>query len=183
MTMEGGGWTVFQKRLDGSVNFYRGWESYKNGFGSLSGEFWLGNDNIHRLTDSEDVILRVDLEDFEGNITYAEYTTFKVADEADKYRLLIGGYKGTAGDSMAEGLSLSNMSFTTKDVDNDLSGQNCALLFQGAWWYNDCHYSNLNGLYRGGSFSDSPANGVSWNSFRGAWYSLKRTEMKMRPSN
>ena len=78
----------------------------KNGFGSLSGEFWLGNDNIHRLTDSEDVILRVDLEDFEGNITYAEYTTFKVADEADKYRLLIGGYKGTAGDSMAEGLSL-----------------------------------------------------------------------------
>ena len=106
MTMEGGGWTVFQKRLDGSVNFYRGWESYKNGFGNLSGEFWLGNDNIHRLTDSEDVILRVDLEDFEGNITYAEYTTFKVADEADKYRLLIGGYKGTAGDSMAEGLSL-----------------------------------------------------------------------------
>ena len=106
MTTEGEGWTVFQKRLDGSVNFYRGWESYKNGFGNLCGEFWLGNDNIHRLTDSDDVILRVDLEDFEGNITYAEYTTFKVADEADKYRLLIGGYKGTAGDSMAEGLSL-----------------------------------------------------------------------------
>ena len=106
MTTEGGGWTVFQKRLDGSVNFYRGWESYKNGFGSLSGEFWLGNDNIHRLADSDDVMLRVDLEDFEGNIAYAEYTTFKVADEADKYRLLIGGYKGTAGDSMAEGLSL-----------------------------------------------------------------------------
>ena len=106
MTTEGGGWTVFQRRLDGSVNFYRGWESYKNGFGNLSGEFWLGNDNIYRLTDSEDVILRVDLEDFEGNITYAEYTTFKVADEADKYRLLIGGYNGTAGDSMAEGLSL-----------------------------------------------------------------------------
>ena len=106
MTTEGGGWTVFQRRLDGSVNFYRGWESYKNGFGNLSGEFWLGNDNIHRLTDSDDVMLRVDLQDFEGYITYAEYTTFKVADEADKYRLLIGGYKGTAGDSMAEGLSL-----------------------------------------------------------------------------
>ena len=87
--------------MDGSVDFYRGWESYKNGFGNLSGEFWLGNDNIHRLTDSDDVMLRVDLEDFEGNITYAEYTTFKVADEADKYKLLIGDYSGTAGDCMA----------------------------------------------------------------------------------
>ncbi|CAH3139644.1 unnamed protein product [Pocillopora meandrina] len=183
MNTDSGGWTVFQRRLDGSVDFYRGWESYKNGFGNLNGEFWLGNDNVHRLTDSDDVMLRIDLEDFEGNIAYAEYTTFKVADEADKYRLLIGGYNGTAGDSMAEGHSLSNMSFTTKDEDNDFSGQNCALLFKGAWWYNDCHHSNLNGLYHGGLFSDSPANGVSWNSFRGAWYSLKRSEMKMRPSN
>ena len=100
MTTDGGGWTVFQKRLDGSVDFYLKWESYKNGFGDLSGEFWLGNDNLHRLTAADDVMLRVDLEDFEGNITYAEYTNFNVADEADKYRLLIGGYKGTAGDSM-----------------------------------------------------------------------------------
>ena len=101
MTTDGGGWTVFQRRLDGSIDFYRGWTEYKNGFGNLSGEFWLGNDNLHRLTASGDMELRVDLEDFDGNITYAEYTTFKVADEGDKYRLLIGGYSGTAGDSMA----------------------------------------------------------------------------------
>ena len=104
MTTEGGGWTVFQRRLDGSVDFYLGWESYKNGFGDLHGEFWLGNKNLHRLTAADDVILRVDLEDFDGNRAYAEYTTFKVADEADKYRLLIGGYSGTAGDSMDETL-------------------------------------------------------------------------------
>ena len=100
MTTNGGGWTVFQRRLDGSVDFFQGWESYKNGFGNLSGEFWLGNDNLHRLTASDDVMLRVDLEDFDGNITYAEYTTFQVADEADKYRITIGGYNGTAGNSM-----------------------------------------------------------------------------------
>ena len=97
-----GGWTVFQKRLDGSVDFFRNWESYKNGFGDLNGEFWLGNDNLHRLTFFEDVMLRVDLEDFDGNIKYAEYTTFQVAGEADKYRIVIGGYSGTAGDSLAD---------------------------------------------------------------------------------
>ena len=99
-TTDGGGWTVFQRRLNGSLDFYRGWESYKNGFGDLNGEFWLGNDNLHRLTAADDVILRVDLEDFDGNTTYAEYTTFKVANEADKYRILFDGYRGTAGDSM-----------------------------------------------------------------------------------
>ena len=92
---------MFQRRLNGSVDFYLDWAAYKNGFGNLNGEFWLGNDNLHRLTAAGNVTLRVDLEDFDGNITYAEYTTFKVADEGDKYRLLIGGYNGTAGDSMA----------------------------------------------------------------------------------
>ena len=101
MTTDGGGWTVFQRRLDGSVDFYLGWESYKNGFGDLNGEFWLGNDNLHRLTGN--VTIRVDLEDFEGDTRYAKYKTFKVADEADKYRLLIGGYSGTAGDAMVTG--------------------------------------------------------------------------------
>ena len=86
--------------MDGSVDFYLDWAFYKNGFGNLNGEFWIGNDNLHRLTAAGDVTLRVDLEDFDGHITYAEYTTFKVADESDKYRLMIGGYSGTAGDSM-----------------------------------------------------------------------------------
>ena len=99
-----GGWTVFQKRLDDSVDFFRNWESYKNGLGDLNGEFWLGNDKLHRLTYSDDVMLRVDMEDFDGNITYAEYTTFQVADEADKYRIVIGGYSGTAVDSLADDL-------------------------------------------------------------------------------
>ena len=75
MMTEGGGWTVFQRHMDGSVDFYREWTAYKTGFGNLCGEFWLGNDNLHRLTAAEEVELRVELEDFDGNITYAEYTT------------------------------------------------------------------------------------------------------------
>ena len=100
MTTEGGGWTVFQRRMDGSVDFYLGWEDYRVGFGNLSGEFWLGNDNLHRLTANVDMMLRVDLEDYDGVRNYAEYTTFSVADANDNYRLTIDGYNGTAGDSM-----------------------------------------------------------------------------------
>ena len=55
--------TVFQKRLDGSVNFFGGWTEYKNGFGHLKGEYWLGLDKIHRLTQAQRNQLRVDFED------------------------------------------------------------------------------------------------------------------------
>ena len=94
-TTAGGGWTVLQKRLDGSVDFYRGWDEYKNGFGDLNGEFWLGLDKIHRLTKQTQNKLRVDLEDFEGNTAYAEYDNFVVADEASDYTLSqLGKYSG-----------------------------------------------------------------------------------------
>ena len=100
MTTEGGGWTVFQRRMDGSVDFYLGWEDYRVGFGNLKGEFWLGNDNLHRMTANANMMLRVDLEDYNGVRKYAEYTTFSVADANDNYRLRIAEYNGTAGDSM-----------------------------------------------------------------------------------
>lgn len=89
-----GGWTVFQRRRDGSVDFYRAWNEYKNGFGNLNGEFWLGLDKIHRLTVHGDYKLRVDLEDFEGNKAYAEYSSFGVTSEKAKYVLSLGSYSG-----------------------------------------------------------------------------------------
>ena len=68
-TTKGGGWTVFQKRLDGSVNFYRGWADNKNGFGNLKGEFWLGLDKLYRLTKTKNM-LRVDLEDTKAKTAF-----------------------------------------------------------------------------------------------------------------
>ena len=85
---------MFQKRVNGSVDFYLFWSDYKRGFGDLSGEFWLGNDKIHRLTSDGSKMLRVDLEDFEGNTAYAEYDMFGVMSENDKYKLIVGNYSG-----------------------------------------------------------------------------------------
>ena len=93
-TTAGGGWTVFQKRLDGSVDFYLNWNDYKHGFGNPNCEFWLGLDKIHRLISYNNNVLRVDLEDFEGNTAYAEYNMFGVMSENDKYRLILGAYSG-----------------------------------------------------------------------------------------
>ena len=93
-TTAGGGWSVFQKRMDGSVDFYRGWAEYKRGFGNLNGEFWLGLDKIHRMTSSGGYKLRVDLKDFAGNIVYAEYASFGVGSESTKYQLAVANYSG-----------------------------------------------------------------------------------------
>ena len=90
----GGGWTVFQKRLDGSVDFYRNRDDYKNGFGNLNSEFWLGLDKIYRLTEKKRNRLRVDLEETTGNTAYAEYDMFAVTNEATKYKLSLGNYSG-----------------------------------------------------------------------------------------
>ena len=180
MTTDGGGWTVFQRRMDGSIDFYRNWTDYQRGFGSLSGEFWLGLDKMHRLT-TAGTKLRVDMRDFEGNSAYAQYTSFSVGDSSSKYTLSVSGYSGTAGDSLTRSGygNHAGSSFSTRDQDNDAHDSNCAQLFKGGWWYNMCHYSNLNGLYHGGAHS-SHADGVNWYTWKGYHYSLKFTEMKLR---
>ena len=178
MRTDGGGWTVFQRRQDGSVDFYRGWNDYKSGFGQLTAEFWLGNDKIHRLTASRRSSLRVELEDWNGVRAYAKYGKFNIGDEQAQYRLEVGSYSGTAGDSLASWHN--NMAFTTKDRDNDRSSSNnCAIRWSGAWWYENCHSSNLNGKYLGDKIDNQ---GARWYHFRRS-LSLKSTEMKLRPAS
>ena len=92
MTTDGGGWTVFQRRYDGSQGFFQGWEKYKAGFGNLVGEFWFGLDKIHRLTNSGQNVLRIDLMNFNNRAFYAKYESFSVAGESEQYRLTVGAF-------------------------------------------------------------------------------------------
>ena len=169
---------MFQRRQDGSHDFYLGWSEYKAGFGNLTGEFWLGLDKIHRLTASRPSELRVEIEDWSGGRAYAKYGSFGVGDEQSLYQLSVGSYSGSAGDSLAEH---NNMKFSTKDRDNDQeSSWHCAVRFTGAWWYKHCHPSNLNGQYLGNTESGK---GVNWYYYKNNWLSMKFAEMKLRPTN
>jgi len=174
MSTTGGGWTVIQRRIDGSERFRRSWLDYTTGFGTLKREFWIGNDNIAALTASGTHTLRIDLGDWAGNFRYAEYEKFKVSPESDKYRISIGDYAGDAGDSL---VTHNGQMFSAVDQNNNDGGLDCSCRYRGVWWYSrNCGYSNLNGEYnntRGGE-------GVNWADWKGFEYSLKFTEMKIR---
>ena len=88
---------VFQRRVDGSTDFFRPWSEYRAGFGDAAIEYWLGNDYLHLMTSLSNYTLRVDLADFEGNRTYARYNSFRIGNLAQKYKLQISGYSGNAG--------------------------------------------------------------------------------------
>lgn len=171
---DGGGWTVFQRREDGSVGFYRNWADYKAGFGNLEGEFWLGNNNLHLLTAKCCHELRIDMEDFENNRKVAKYDTFTVGAEAEDYVLTAEGFSGDAGDSLTRH---NGEPFMTKDHGKNLR---CPLTYKGGWWYAAaCHLANLNGLYLYGKHK-SYADGIEWYHWKGHYYSLKFVEMKFR---
>ncbi|XP_070188601.1 microfibril-associated glycoprotein 4-like [Littorina saxatilis] len=173
-----GGWLVFQRRQDGSVDFYRDWNQYQQGFGSMNGEFWWGLDVLHMLTSRQEQELRVDLMKWDGTKGYATYSNFSISDSSNNYRLNLGSFTGgNAGDSILH--THGGMQFTTRDRDNDRqSGYNCAEFYHGAWWYRSCFTSKLNGLYMTGS-SDPQTQGIQWERFART-SSLKFAEMKIR---
>ncbi|XP_031820984.1 tenascin-X isoform X1 [Sarcophilus harrisii] len=173
METDGGGWLVFQRRMDGHTDFWRDWAEYAHGFGNISGEFWLGNEALHSLTQAGDYSLRVDLRAGNESV-FAEYDFFTVDSAAKYYRLHLEGYHGTAGDSMSYH---SGSIFSTRDRDPNNLHIPCAVSYRGGWWYRNCHYVNLNGLY--GSIIDHQ--GVSWYAWKGFEFSIPFTEMKLRP--
>ncbi|XP_035773971.1 ficolin-1-like [Anopheles albimanus] len=143
----GGGWIVVQHRFNGSVDFYRNWDRYRDGFGDLESEFWLGLEKMHQITKSRNYELVVEIKDFSGKYGYARYDGFQIGSESEEYRLKnLGSYSGTVGDPMTG--TNKGMKFSTNDRENDVTISGCAQSFYGAWWYNGCTYANLNGMYK-----------------------------------
>ncbi|XP_072520602.1 tenascin isoform X3 [Salminus brasiliensis] len=175
MTTDGGGWMVFVRRQSGKVDFFRNWRNYTAGFGDMNDEFWLGLSNLHKITSLGQYELRVDLRD-KGESAYAQYDKFSVSEPRTRYKVHVGGYSGTAGDSMTYH---NGRPFSTYDHDNDIAVTNCALSYKGAFWYKNCHRVNIMGRYGDNSHSK----GVNWFHWKGHEHSIEFAEMKIRPAN
>uniref|UniRef100_A0A3P9Q5C6 Tenascin Ca n=1 Tax=Poecilia reticulata TaxID=8081 RepID=A0A3P9Q5C6_POERE len=175
MTTDGGGWLVFLRRQNGKLEFFRNWKSYTAGFGNMSDEFWLGLSNLQKITSLGHYELRVDLQD-NGESAYAQYDKFTLAEPRTRYKVYLGAYSGTAGDSMSYH---QGRPFSTYDNDNDIAVTNCALSYKGAFWYKNCHRVNLMGKYGDSSHSK----GINWFHWKGHEHSIEFAEMKIRPAN
>lgn len=179
---DGGGWTVIQKRQDGSVDFDQLWDAYKTGFGNLSGEFWLGLEKTHQIVREGRFHLRIELQDWEGNEQAVEFL-FTLGGEETAYTLrLLGPILGELENAMGD---FPQVPFSTRDRDHDLKGDaNCAKHLSGGWWFSACGHVNLNGRY----FLSIPRQrhdrkqGIFWKTWRGRYYPLRSTIMKIRPA-
>lgn len=171
-----GGWLLIQRRNSGKVDFNRNWKEYRDGFGDVVSEYWLGNDNIFLLTNQDNYEMRVDMWDFEGNRVYALYQSFKIDGARDNYKLHIHSFEGSAKDGL---LKHNGMMFSTSDHDNDgWEDYNCAQEWEAGWWFNNCWFVILNGPYY--NQSSIRYRGISWNEWKHE--QLAKTEMKIRPS-
>lgn len=181
MKEDGGGWTKIQQRVDNSTDFYRNRTEYVRGFGNFESNFWLGLDNIHCLTHNEPCELLVKISIFSGDTGKSKYQYFKVGNKDSDYQLHVRGYNKTVSDG-GDALEVHNrQKFTTRDHDNDKSSSdNCAIKYRGAWWYNNCYESNLNGRYYNDDENTNASDGIIWYTFTGPGYSAKSVSMAVR---
>ncbi|KAF7667833.1 hypothetical protein LDENG_00044970 [Lucifuga dentata] len=185
MTSEGG-WTVIQKRHDGSQNFNQLWESYKKGFGSLNGEFWLGLENILSLSKQGQYLLHIELSDWSGQEQSVHYH-FQLDGEENMYALHLQQVSSSGVLKQIMIPEPSGLPFSTSDRDNDLNADiNCAELLSGGWWFSSCGASNLNGKYpRRPSLMRRQWSGkqrMFWITTEGLNTSLKTTVLKIAPA-
>ncbi|XP_058974443.1 ficolin-2 isoform X4 [Musca domestica] len=174
-------WTTILRRMDGSVDFYRGWTDYEEGFGNPpDGEFFIGLERLHQLTTAAPVVkLKIILKTWDDEERYALYDDFRIGNATEKYKIkALGEYSGNAGDKLRYHVG---QNFSTFDADNDNADGNCAEEWKGGWWYKKCLVSNLTGRYKQKEHANS--SGILWNNleWKGNYYSFKYAEMMIRP--
>ncbi|XP_005363233.1 angiopoietin-4 [Microtus ochrogaster] len=179
METDGGGWTLIQRRQDGSMSFQKTWEEYKEGFGNVAREYWLGNEAVHHLTSRTAYLLRVELRDWEGLQTSIEYEHFQLGSERQRYSFSVNASSSSSG--FKNSLAPQGTKFSTSDMDNDNCMCKCAQMMSGGWWFDACGLSNLNGIYYPVRQHLHKLNGIRWHYFRGPSYSLQGTRMMLRP--
>ncbi|XP_042221909.1 ficolin-2-like [Homarus americanus] len=180
----GGGWTVVLARFPTThlhlerCDFNRSWQQYKQGFGDIHGEFWIGNEALHSLTKEVQTELRVTLSDWEGNTTSSVWQHFRVGSETDHYKLTVGGYEegSKAGDSLHHH---NNHRFSTYDNDNDRDYEHCARKHGGGWWYFSCYQSHLTGAALPPNASGHHA--IVWRTWKHI-VGLREVTMMIRPA-
>nr|6U0A_A Chain A, Angiopoietin-related protein 4 [Homo sapiens]6U1U_A Chain A, Angiopoietin-related protein 4 [Homo sapiens]6U73_A Chain A, Angiopoietin-related protein 4 [Homo sapiens] len=178
-----GGWTVIQRRHDGSVDFNRPWEAYKAGFGDPHGEFWLGLEKVHSITGDRNSRLAVQLRDWDGNAELLQFSVHLGGEDTAYSLQLTAPVAGQLGATTVPPSGLS-VPFSTWDQDHDLRrDKNCAKSLSGGWWFGTCSHSNLNGQY----FRSIPQQrqklkkGIFWKTWRGRYYPLQATTMLIQP--
>ena len=156
--MTDGGWTVFMRRYDGSQEFYLYWNQYKEGFGDMRREHWMGNDKLYYITNQKQYRMRMDATIWStGEKKYSVYDKFRVDNEGNNYRLHVSGYSGNT-DTDYWGYH-NGMEFSTRDRDNDRSSASCSQRHKGAHWYKYCYTVNPTGLYKNGGCESMTVSG------------------------
>ncbi|XP_069119098.1 ficolin-1-like [Argopecten irradians] len=141
--MVGGGWTVFERRSVGDLDFSsKNWEDYRFSFGSPDGDFWLGLEYLHDLTVADsDVYFDYTIKTGDAPF-FAQYHNFSVADNSNKFKMTVSSFfeMTAAYTSIRYGgfYDHNNMMFSTQDSDNDISSTDCASN-RGAWWWKNCY--------------------------------------------
>ena len=146
---------TIQRRISDSVSFDRDWNDYVTGFGEEDGNYWMGLEEIHRLTTTNNMSLFIDIETFEGEPFTLKLEEFSVQNAASNYTWNYSGYSQSSDRVKGQIFhsDYNGMMFTTRDRDNDRrNNHNCASsssFHSGGWWYHSCGLINLNGNYEG----------------------------------
>ncbi|XP_075054027.1 angiopoietin-related protein 5 [Mixophyes fleayi] len=196
MDYRGGGWTVLQKRIDGTIDFQRTWLEYMDGFGELSGEFWLGLRKTFCILNQKNTsfMLNIALEAEDGTMAYATYDDFWIEDEKTAFIMHVGRYFGTAGDAIRGYKKEDNQNarpFSTYDVDNDNCYPSCTSNGskvnscsqhngRSGWWFSQCGLANLNGVHRVTRAVD--VSGIHWDTWKenNSLIKIKSASMKIK---